>query len=110
MKRPNKVYISPFTFKIIWAEDPSESALGETSFTSRKITIYQSPSSELLKETLCHEILHCILEGVMSAVVTMEPDKDNKLDVEECVVELVSPKILQVYRDNPAVRKFIFGS
>jgi hypothetical protein len=106
VSRPKKVVVGAFTYSIEWAKDESVKCQGSTCLHNRKIIIYPHRDLDILRETLAHEIEHCVLENIIDTVDAMDVEASKK---EEAIVTLSSPIRYQVYRDNPQVTKFIFG-
>jgi len=88
---PQYVKVGPYHIRIeqhegYWNKDDIR-VYGEFDERTSTINLDVDASSEVIKETILHEILHVIL-GMY--------DRDD-----EGLVRLLSPMVLQVIRDNP---------
>ncbi|MCK9370514.1 hypothetical protein M0R04_11440 [Candidatus Dojkabacteria bacterium] len=75
---------------------------GIVNFTDRVVSINNIESEAVQKESLLHELFHVVMEECTGL--------SNKkcLDREEEIVRYVSPRMFQLFRDNPKVKHYIF--
>lgn len=118
MKRPTSVRVGIHDVKIVWSKkgvarqhrhllktDPNfenehDVLLG--CYCGEDVTIYMLPRKDIetaLRETLLHELLHCI--GDLCGVPWQHD--------EESMVRVLSPNLLLVMEENPKVRRYLFG-
>ena len=77
---------------------------GLTDFDKQIITLGRSQTAERMRQTLFHEIVHCVNETFKSA---FEGIVDKK-DMEEHVCDLLSIVNIQI-KKNPKVKKYLDG-
>lgn len=97
---PNKIKIANHIFKIIdWNsnEANSNNKFGEADMNNLIIKINTGFSDSHTKETLLHEINHCIFWAYNMK------EGDN----EERIVTTISIGLSQVFNDNPKIYKFL---
>lgn len=106
-RKPRKVYLSPFEYKINWlkAAIGNESYDGDTCTSMKEISINMKLPEQALKETLLHEICHVLLEDVIEGVLKF----DTKEDAEEFCIRMLSPRLFSFLRKNHEVLEFLFG-
>ena len=75
---------------------------GLTDFNDQIITIAKSQTEERMKDTLCHEIGHCIIEHFRSAFEGC-PERER----EEMACDGFS-HFKKVLDENPKLRKYLF--
>lgn len=97
MKLPKEIKIGPHTYKARFEENYSANhgTLAESRHTHTQIVIDPSQSESQLRDTLLHEILHCINAQV--GFVSHERSE------EEAAVARLAPMLLQVIQDNPEI-------
>lgn len=76
---------------------------GSVCLDSKVIKLNASLSPRVLRDTLLHEVLHIILgDSALPACQDMDPEK-----LEEHLVLLLSPNLLQFLCDNPSVATWL---
>lgn len=91
MDIPRYLKVGPFTYTIelhdgYWNKD-NERVYGETDERTATIHLDVDASSEMIRDSILHEVLHTIL---------LMYDKDD-----EDLVRLLAPMLLGFMRDNP---------
>jgi hypothetical protein len=112
---PDEVKLGPHTFKIYWSqthwnrltleEDGLGRLVGRTHHPKCEIYIKPGMSLSQSRDTLLHEILHVLIGtgvGLNYRVAIAE-----NADLEEAIVATVTPWLLGVLRDNPAVLAYL---
>lgn len=76
---------------------------GSAHLDTKLIQINASLPPSAIRDTLLHEVLHVLLgDSALPACKTMEPEL-----LEEHIVLLLSPSLLQFFRDNPQIRSYL---
>ena len=96
MKPPSNVRVLGKTWSIHWPHG-LEDAAGLTNHASLRIDVDLDQPLEHLQDTLLHELLHTI-------------DNELQLHAGEKRVAAMATVLLQIMKDNPRIRKFIFGA
>lgn len=104
IKRPDKLRFAPFDYKLHWTKAKGASTHGETSLDKKEILMNEGSTLESTQETLLHESLHVLLEDLVHMTRAYEGKDD---EAEEQLVRILSPRLFQFLRDNPAFIKFI---
>lgn len=94
---PNEIKFLHLTVRI--AEGVTESdSMGE--WHARQATIYYDPSQDVqvLRETVLHEMFHCLLEHT-----GVDPEEH------ETLIRSISPLLLEVLRRNPELVEWLVG-
>ena len=104
MKLPTSIKIGPFNYKLIKSESHMTDAHGHTSLENKEIVIYKSANFEAMRETLQHELLHVLLEDIVSTI--KEIDDADKM--EEQLIRLLSPRLMSLAQDNQELAKFLW--
>ena len=82
------------------SEDGSE-VLGETDVNNTKVYVDDAYPDQVIKETLMHELLHvCFAHSGLNL-------KDN---LEEKIVQTLSPRIMELFTKNKHLKKYLFKS
>lgn len=107
---PDTVHVHPFDYTV--STDRTEllerclseetDLLGHTDHKSLRILVDVGAEPAVCAETLLHEILHTL---TVATGLTAELDPD----VEEGLVTRLTPRLLAVLRDNPAVIDYLTG-
>jgi len=79
---------------------------GITEFDERAIKLEMNLDNEHARETIIHEILHCILEH--SGLHELNFDGKSIMISNEALVVCLSKHLMQLYRLNPDLFKVIF--
>lgn len=100
-KKPEHFRYGPYDFDIIYRDDLVErlEEMGSTHFNHLEVFIDSRMKPQMLKETLCHELLHVLLRDI-----GFFPDQDS----EEKFIRLLSPRVMQMFCDNQELSKFLF--
>lgn len=110
IRKPNKVRIHQDTFKIYWV-DKLDQCKGCTETATASIFVDTSFDELTQRHVLFHEILH----GIYYAYHLNPPTDYEETEIgladalEEFMVSVYAPAILQVMNDNPSVFKYIFN-
>lgn len=98
MKPPKLLYVGPFDFEVKY---PSvKDTLGETFADDGLIEIRSTQSAANMRDTMLHEALHAIF---FHSGMTQGMTRDD----EERIIVTISPWILQLLRENPALVRFL---
>jgi len=99
VKIPNKIQCSCFEYSI---EEHSRSEMGDSmgdlNRETKVIRITKDLEQQVKKETLLHELLHVTLD-----------DYSIEDDLEEKIVRLLSPRIMELFKRNPKLLEVLFG-
>lgn len=100
MKLPKLIYVGPFDFDV--HQKTEMDMLGETFSNDGRIEVKRRQSAANKRDTLLHEVLHAIV---------FHSGLGHKLshDDEEHFVVTISPWILAVLRDNPALVSYLLA-
>tara|TARA_Y100000389_G_C17351028_1_gene458475 strand:+ start:565 stop:993 length:429 start_codon:yes stop_codon:yes gene_type:complete len=94
--------IGCFTYKVRELNDYRDEEgcilMGSTDVANNVISIDTSYNEEVVRETLLHELMHALLND--THVVDEE--------VEEKLVRVLSPKLMDTCKRNPALVEFLF--
>jgi len=104
MKKPRKIKIGFYSWKIEWAKEKAEEMYGKTDVMSKVITIYKSPNTQIERETLFHELLHAAGEDKYDSIFHFSGG-----DKEENLIRVLSPVLMQVLSDNRELTRYLFG-
>ena len=89
----NKIKIGAFDYKVIEKDDVNIDGvlkLGTFDYTNQTIEIKTGLTKDRKRQTLLHEIIHCI-------------DDEYIVGLEEDQIERLTSGLLQVFRDNKGV-------
>lgn len=75
---------------------------GVTDMAQQLITLSRSQSTERMKDTLCHEIGHCITEHFRSAFESCPEDKREEMACDWFA------HFRKVLKDNPDLKLYLF--
>ena len=100
-----KAKIGCFTYDIILSKAKQMSTHGETSVDNKQIIVYSNGNEEVVKETLQHEILHALLEDVVTTIKDIE--SEDKM--EEQLIRFLSPRLMSFALDNPKLARYIWN-
>ncbi len=107
MSRPSKFKAQCFTYKINW-HNSSSGDHGETCTDSKEILIKNNIKEEIAKETLCHEVCHVLCEDLIELITAAVRGDMKDEDVEEKLIRLLSPRMMQVFKDNPSLTRYLY--
>ncbi len=109
MKRPELVWVGAKPYTVTYSNekirlksaDRQKGLLGNTDHCSLEIIIDDAPVEQVIRDTLLHEVLHCIWEdaGIRDMEMT-----------EEDIVGCVSPRLVSVLRVNPELVEYLVAS
>jgi hypothetical protein len=100
VKIPEVIYIGPHDYEV--RAKKRLDTLGETLNNDTTILYRRSQSSSNLRDTILHEIMHAIVFQSGAAVAQKLSHQD-----EENLIVTLTPWILQVFQDNPALVEFL---
>jgi hypothetical protein len=102
---PFKVQVGPYRYSIKIVNPnqlPELSDYGAADHHTLEIRLREGLCADQMKVTLLHEIMHCCSR--------VKFDYSTASDVsEETWISFTSPTLYGTIRDNPIVRKFLFG-
>lgn len=101
---PTTVKIGPHFVPVRVGPSTSEN-FGEYVYDPATIVIREGMSATITAEVLLHEILHSLWDGAQMRRLC-EGAEDSAL-LEETLITVLSPLLLQVLRDNPEVVKVL---
>ncbi|MAV64716.1 MAG: hypothetical protein CMG00_05950 [Candidatus Marinimicrobia bacterium] len=104
MKKPGKVKIGFYVWKIEWSKEKNEEMYGKTDPMTKIITIYRSPNSQIERETLFHELMHAAGEDKYDSIFQFSGS-----DKEENLIRILSPVFMQMLSDNRELTKYLFS-
>jgi hypothetical protein len=99
---PKFIKLGSLTYKVV-RHRKSTKDLGETDFNKRVVHIWKQEACEL-PNTLLHECIHVVLEDVIQSIMS---DKKSVEDFEEDLVRLVTPRFMQLLRENPELLSYL---
>ena len=94
MRGPDKIKVGPHVYRVTYSA--AVELCGNTQFEHNAIGICSNQSPSQIRDTLCHEITHVILE-------TLKLDDE----VKEQVCMVMGPGLLQVLVDNPELYPYL---
>ena len=94
---PEQLTINGMPWKIVMKDWDPRGVAGLTSYKNRTIYISRKQSLKDEQDTLVHELLHCVMGHEFT---------DKKVRGHE-VVSNLSPKLLQLFKDNPELVKYL---
>lgn len=103
VRKPKRVRVGAFTYRIAWEESDSLTAHGADGlFEAGKqlITVNPTQGRDMRRVHLLHEILH--------ACVHDAGNEDHVTD-EETAVQAITARLLQTLRDNPIVTRWLLS-
>lgn len=112
MERPTEVKVGPWVYRIRyytdkkWVKAGKETHWGgESLHEEQQINLRKTPhrGEGSLKETLLHEILHCVF--VVTAL--NHYTRPRRGDLDEYIISGMSPTLLAVLQDNPKVLAYL---
>ena len=95
---PSKIKIGCFNYSVIKNNNMMSNEIGQTKVDKLVIELNPIFPDEILRETLLHECLHAILNDTF--IIDDE--------VEEKIIRVLSPKIMQMMEDNKDLVDFLF--
>lgn len=116
VKKPKKIKIGSFTFNIEYESPPlkvpevkidtnieesdegDDTVYGYSCVSENKIVIDKSLSEEFTRNILLHEILHMIFD----IYIVDEEDPIEKK------IRILSPSLIQLFRDNKMLKDYLF--
>ena len=105
---PKKVRIGCFSYDLkIHEQAVNQGTHGDTCLEKKLINIFNNGNSEVSRETLLHEILHPAFEDIVKALFP-ELKQEEADEREEQIIRLLSPRLMQIFRDNKKITKFLF--
>jgi hypothetical protein len=114
--RPNAVKVGPFTYEIEWLDNGQWLTNGHSDDFGGlsdhepmviRMRATDARSEDSLRETLLHEVLHCV--GAVIGINHFTPVADDENNAEEKIVTMTSPTLLGVLRDNPGVLAYLIS-
>ena len=122
MNAPTRIRVGPLTYRVLWdAEEirragqdvPGDGSVSAYSNHRRAIiALDPSEAPDVLRHSLLHEVLHCVLR--LSGVWPDQHARDHvhsrepaSIDVEEFVVAATAGPLLGVLRDNPDLLAYL---
>ncbi len=117
IKRPTKVKVGYMVYQIQWLTDTEWTQSnrhpdwgGGSEHEEGRIVLRVVPgrNEDSLRETLLHEILHCVWVAV-SMNQMFRYSKADSSDYEEMVISSTSPTLLAVLAENPAVLAYLIN-
>ena len=97
MKIPNKISLGCFVYSILEDSDGNmPEALGEMNSILKRIRIRKNLTEQVKRETLFHEILHACFD-----------ETRLQHELEETMVCTLSPRLMEVFKRNPKLMKYI---
>lgn len=108
LRKPKKFMIGHVEWKIKWSKRKSQNS-GLTCYKTNTIFIYlkNNVNEDNLRDTLLHELLHVCFGRQIDGVLTSNKES---IAMAEDIIELLTPRLLEVFIVNPQLRKFIFKS
>ncbi len=105
--RPESFKLGVFDWTIKYLDFECDD-FGETYLSTKEIHIFlrKCINEQVLKDTLLHECMHAVLEDVVETTSKMSESKPE--DVEEQIVRLVTPRLHELFTNNPELRDYIF--
>lgn len=103
MAGPSKIKIGNHTYSVKYVVPDDGSGdyfYGRTHTRTTRMEINPTQAKSQARDTLLHEVLHAILDDVDS------PLDDEK---EESVIRAITPGLLGVLRNNPALLTFLLS-
>lgn len=117
IKYPKRVKIGAKSYKVRWDADswvsrPDErkedSCWGVTDHKTLQIWINPELHPANKRETLLHEVLHCLFAATGGDVSNDQmPKHDHSSEAEEFIISRLEAPLFAVLADNPAVLAFI---
>lgn len=105
-KRPEKFKLGTFEWTIKYLDIESVDH-GETLHDSKEIHIItRNKTEQVMKDTLLHECLHVVLEDIVETAIKID---DKSEVVEEQIVRLLTPRLHEMFKNNPELNCYIFG-
>lgn len=101
-KRPSSVRALYYRYDINFDKKSVTSDHGSTDTESKVINITDRDNEEMTKEVLFHELLHVAFDDSFAF------EGDNADDEEEKIVRILSPRLMQMFRDNPELSSYLF--
>jgi hypothetical protein len=101
-KRPSSFKAGYFEYELYFDSTKVTSDHGETDTENKILTVYDRNSEDLNRETLFHELMHVACDD--SYVF----EGDHADDLEERMIRILSPKLMQIFRDNPELSEYLF--
>lgn len=109
MRRPDLVWVGAKRYTVTYSNDAirlksadhQKDLLGNTNHHSLEIIIDDAPAEQVIRDTLLHEVLHCLWEdaGIREMELT-----------EEELVGSLTPRLMSVLRVNPGLREYLEAS
>lgn len=101
----NRLRIGSFVYRIIETTHITNNDHGETDNDEKRILINTNYSTQVIRDTLLHEIQHAIYNDTF----VFEPGTKMDAEVmEERVIRVLTPGLMQVMWDNPILVEFLF--
>jgi len=105
--RPTQVWVGPFPYRVEYNDAAIDNicvreqkdVIGHTDHRAITITIRESMSEQQIRDTLLHEILHCIF-GVSGLYERKEP-------TEEEIVSSIAPTLVWALRVNRELVEYL---
>lgn len=101
-KKPSNIKAVYYTYDIEFNTTSISDDHGETDTNNKIVTIYDRHSEVVNRETLFHEMMHIACDDSFLYV----GEKADEL--EERMIRILSPKIMQMLRDNKELSRYLF--
>jgi hypothetical protein len=107
MKRPQTFLYYGGTWTINYFDRKTD-CLGQTFSDKQMIDIFTVDiPEETIRETLQHELLHVVMCDVIN---TLHGTTKSPSDIEEDIIRLVSPRLNALYKQNPHIIEYLYGT
>lgn len=107
MRLPRRLNAAPHVMSILYDDDNRlnevEDLNGLCDFDTGRIWIDRDQTPLMEKDTVLHEILHALLDQTGAK----RRFKEVGSDFEEELVSELTPRLLQVLRDNPVIVRYL---
>lgn len=114
MERPTDVKVGPWVYKIEWSteeewradDEPRQfGAISKHEELQIRMMVTETRSEGSLRETLLHEIFHC----VFTVVGLNHYTRPRRGDIDEYIITSATPTFLAVLVENPRVMRYLLG-
>lgn len=98
-KMPKAVKVGAHTYSVVRPKSPKD---GDTEVDGLcedyelRLTVRSGLKRSRAQETAIHELLHTCTDGT-----------DVAIDIEEKLVGMIAPKLLQIIKDNPELMEYL---
>lgn len=101
MKPPKVIYVGTFDYDVEVKKLQTD-LFGETDNTNSTISLHKKQSLANLRDTLMHEVLHAVF---FASGICRLLGWDN--ETEEKAIRMLTPWLLQLIQENPALIEFL---